>query len=197
MVSSVEADNSASWAEAVVGKIQRGDEAGIQDLYAALLNGACARLLRRADPETREDRRHEVLVIVVEAIRGGELRDPNRLMGFVWTVTRRRITAYIRDAILRRRRFVSDEGIDVPMPVGQSPEARLVDRERLERMRQTVRCLKPRDREILRRFYLGEQPPEQICREMRLTSTQFRLYKSRAIARCGDRVRGVSAVIPR
>jgi DNA-directed RNA polymerase specialized sigma24 family protein len=46
--------------------------------------------------------------------------------------------------------------------------------------------LKVRDREILERFYYGEQAAEQICSEMHLTPTQFRLYKSRAIARCGD-----------
>jgi RNA polymerase sigma-70 factor, ECF subfamily len=45
----------------------------------------------------------------------------------------------------------------------------------------------PRCREILERFYLREQRREQICREMSLTETQFRLLKSRAKARLGDR----------
>jgi len=35
-------------------------------------------------------------------------------------------------------------------------------------------------RDILVRFYLKEQSQEQICREMSLTETQFRLRKSRA-----------------
>jgi DNA-directed RNA polymerase specialized sigma subunit len=47
-----------------------------------------------------------------------------------------------------------------------------------------LRRLKKRDREILERFYLREQNAQQICAEMRLTETQFRLFKSRAIARC-------------
>jgi DNA-directed RNA polymerase specialized sigma24 family protein len=180
--------------EAVVQRIRQGEEAGIRDLYEFLADGACARFLRRVAPEFREDRRHEILVIVVEAIRSGKLRDPNRLMGFVWTVTRRSVAAYIRGAIFQRRRFVAEDGIELLMPAGQSAEGVIMERERIERARLAIRCLRPRDREILERFYLREQGSEQICREMSLTSTQFRLYKSRAIARCGDRMRGVSAV---
>ena len=43
-----------------------------------------------------------------------------------------------------------------------------------------------RDREILTRFYLQEQTQEQICSEMKLSETQFRLLKSRAKARFGE-----------
>jgi RNA polymerase sigma-70 factor, ECF subfamily len=43
-----------------------------------------------------------------------------------------------------------------------------------------------RDREILTRFYLYEQSQEQICEEMELSETQFRLLKSRAKARFGE-----------
>jgi RNA polymerase sigma-70 factor (ECF subfamily) len=38
----------------------------------------------------------------------------------------------------------------------------------------------------LTRFYLKEQPQEQICREMDLSETQFRLLKSRAKAKFGE-----------
>ena len=43
-----------------------------------------------------------------------------------------------------------------------------------------------RDREILIRYYLLEQTQEEICSEMNLTETQFRLLKSRAKARFGE-----------
>lgn len=43
-----------------------------------------------------------------------------------------------------------------------------------------------RDREILTRFYLLEQSQEQICLEMELSDTQFRLLKSRAKSRFGE-----------
>jgi DNA-directed RNA polymerase specialized sigma24 family protein len=37
-----------------------------------------------------------------------------------------------------------------------------------------------KQREILQRYYLREESSEQICLDMSLTETQFRLAKSRA-----------------
>jgi hypothetical protein len=42
---------------------------------------------------------------------------------------------------------------------------------------------------VLSRFYLFEQPQEQICAEMNLTATQFRLLKSRAKTRFANSVK--------
>jgi DNA-directed RNA polymerase specialized sigma24 family protein len=50
-----------------------------------------------------------------------------------------------------------------------------------------------RDREILRRFYVEEQPQEMICEEMGLSYNQFRLLKSRAKARFGELGKRVAA----
>ena len=47
-------------------------------------------------------------------------------------------------------------------------------------MRDLLSTLSRREREILTRFYLHEQSKDQICEEMALTDTQFRLAKSRA-----------------
>ena len=49
-----------------------------------------------------------------------------------------------------------------------------------------LRRMPLRDREVLTRFYLHEQTQEQICAEMGLSETQFRLLKSRAKTRFGD-----------
>ena len=59
-------------------------------------------------------------------------------------------------------------------------------KERAELMARVLGSISRRDREILTRFYLREQSQEQICEEMELTETQFRLLKSRAKARFGD-----------
>jgi DNA-directed RNA polymerase specialized sigma24 family protein len=53
-------------------------------------------------------------------------------------------------------------------------------------MKSALSALSKRDRDILIRFYLKEQPQEQICREMSLSETQFRLLKSRAKAKFGE-----------
>ena len=53
-------------------------------------------------------------------------------------------------------------------------------------MEEVLRDCSRRDREILTRFYLLEQSQEQICKEMDLNDTQFRLLKSRAKQRFSD-----------
>ena len=50
-----------------------------------------------------------------------------------------------------------------------------------------LRELSERDREILTRFYLWDQTPEQICAEMCLSPDQLRILKSRAKQRIIDR----------
>lgn len=61
-----------------------------------------------------------------------------------------------------------------------------MQRQRSELVLSILRKMASRDREILTRFYLEEQPLEQICEDMSLTDTQFRLLKSRAKARFAD-----------
>ena len=176
-------ETTANWTH-LVQEIRAGDPQGAVGLFDALAGSVRARLARAVSSEEIEDRLHEVLVITLEAIRCGELHDPSRLPGFVHTVTRRRIVAHIRSRILRRRWLV--DGVEMVPSRDESPEDRAFRRERVNRLSAVLRRLNKRDREILERFYLREQNAQQICGEMRLTETQFRLFKSRAIARCFD-----------
>jgi RNA polymerase sigma-70 factor (ECF subfamily) len=66
------------------------------------------------------------------------------------------------------------------------PEKDAEQRQRVEIMEQVLHTISRRDREILTRFYLYEQSQEQICREMGLNDTQFRLLKSRAKQRFAE-----------
>ena len=66
------------------------------------------------------------------------------------------------------------------------PEQQVFARQKVELMQKVLESVSRRDREILTRFYLLGQTQQQICREMKLTETQFRLLKSRAKARFGE-----------
>jgi RNA polymerase sigma-70 factor, ECF subfamily len=176
-------ETTANWTH-LVQKVRSGDPQGAVGLYAAFAGPVRVRLSRVVSSEEIEDRLHEVVVIVLEAIRRGEIHDPERLPGFVRTVTRRRMVAHIRGQIFRRQWLV--DGVEMIASHDESPEDSAVRQERIARLAAVLRRLKQRDREILERFYLHEQPAQQICAEMSLTETQFRLFKSRAIARCFD-----------
>jgi len=169
-----------------VERIRAGDPLAMTELYTVFTRGIRYLLLRSLGVEEIDDRVHDCFLIVTEAIRSGELRDPARLMGYVRTVVRRHIAAGIEEAISRRRTTVEfEDSVFTVSDWKNNPEQNLLARQRAEIARRVFQGVSRRDREILRRFYLLEQPQEQICEEMGLSYNQFRLLKSRAKARFG------------
>jgi RNA polymerase sigma factor (sigma-70 family) len=174
------------WAD-IVARIREGDSAAMEELYAIFAKGIRYFLLRNLGPDDLDDRVHDCFVIVAESIRKGDLRDPARLMGFVRTVVKRQIAANIETAVNKRRSEVEYEESMFNISDWQdNPESSLLARQRSEIARKVMTGISRKDREILQRFYVYEQPQDQICREMGLTYNQFRLLKSRAKARFGD-----------
>jgi len=170
----------------LVERIHSGDESGMEELYRLFGRGIRYYLCRQLGHQELDDKVHDTFVIVVQAIRRGELREPERLMGFVRTVVRRQVAAYIDDAVHSRR---DELNLDLGIRVADrrnNPEQSAAFRQKVEFMLEVLRALSERDREILTRFYLDEESQETICREMVLSETQFRLLKSRAKARFGE-----------
>jgi len=176
---------SVNWTH-LVSRIEAGDPNGMEQLYRLFSKGIRFYLYRQLGPQELDDRLHDTFLIVVQAIRRGELREPERLMGFVRTVVRRQVAAFIDQAVQSRREFRDLESGGTVSDKAASPEDTAIARQKSEIMESVLRAVSRRDREILTRFYLLEQPQEQICSEMKLTETQFRLLKSRAKARFGD-----------
>jgi RNA polymerase sigma-70 factor (ECF subfamily) len=174
----------ANWKE-VVTRIQLGDQPAMEALYRVFAKGIRYYLRRQLGPQDQDDRVHDTFLIVVEAIQRGEIREPERLMGFVRTVVRRQVATYIDQAVHRRR---DEADVDIDLRISDprhNPERRAVRRQKVEFMKEVLRGLSARDREILTRFYLREEPQESICARMKLSETQFRLLKSRAKSRFG------------
>lgn len=170
----------------LVARIKAGEDAGMEQLYKLFSRGIRYYLCRQLGPQELEDRVHDTFLIVVNAIRRGDLREPERLMGFVRTVVRRQVAAYIEEAVHNRREQADLESGIAVADRSQNPEQAAILRQKTDLMRAVLECLSQRDRDILVRFYIQEQPQEQICREMALTETQFRLLKSRAKAKFGE-----------
>jgi RNA polymerase sigma-70 factor (ECF subfamily) len=174
-----------NWAE-LVARIKRRDSSGLEDLYQIFSRGIRFFLCRQLGPQELDDRVHDTFLIVVSAIQRGELREPERLMGFVRTIVRRQVAAQIDRLIHSRKEQIDMDASCRIADHTQNPEQSLASRESSDMMVRILRSLSERDREILTRFYLHEQSQDQICREMELSETQFRLLKSRAKARFGD-----------
>ncbi len=177
-------DRPAQWSS-LVARIQGGDPAAMEELYRIFSRGIRFYLCRQLGPQELDDKVHDTFLIVVQAIRRGELREPERLMGFVRTIVRRQVASYIDELVQSRREDGGDIMDDVIPDSRRNPEQNLALRQKIELMKSILRGLGERDREILTRFYINEQTQEQICQDLDLSDTQFRLLKSRAKARFG------------
>lgn len=175
---------AADW-NGLVTRIRNGDGLAMEELYHIFSRGIRFHLCRQLGPQELDDKVHDTFLIVVQAIQRGELREPERLMGFVRTIVRRQIAAYIDELVQNRRENVGADVDDRIPDSRRNPEQNIALRQKVELMKSILRALGDRDREILTRFYIYEQSQEQICEELELSDTQFRLLKSRAKARFG------------
>lgn len=172
--------------EQLTRRIQAGDRDALQQLYEAFEKGVRFLLFRHLGPDDLEDKVHDVFVVVAEAIRDGDLREPSRLMGYVHTVVRRQIAGYIERAVGLRRKRADLDFEDAVCDGRPDPEVAAMRRQRMEFALRVLQTIPARDREVLVRFYFREETPEEICRALKLNETQFRLIKSRAKQRFGE-----------
>ena len=170
----------------LVERIRNSEAGAMEELYRVFSRGIRYYLCRHLGPQELDDKVHDTFLIVVQAIQSGGLREPEKLMGFVRTVVRRQVAAFIDTAVHTRRDLADLEMGGTVADGDANPEQRLLRAERSDLMLKVLNGISRRDREILTRFYLYEQPQSQICEEMALTETQFRLLKSRAKMRFAE-----------
>lgn len=130
-----------------------------------------------------DDLSQETFRIALEKIREGQVREPERLSGFICGIARNLALDHVR----RARRWMSPEDSGHTERIGDSqpsPFEQLWHKERAELMRQLIGELRiERDREVLTRYYIAEEPKEQICASLGLTSLQFNIILFRALKR--------------
>ena len=153
--------------EELVARVRRGEEAAIQEFHGVIAKGIRFFLSRQLGEENLEERVDLTFRVVVQALKRDEAGGLDRLMGHVLDSIRAQVAAHNGKTPNREA----------------TPQQATTFRRQLESMRGVLRTISPRDREILKRFYLDEQTEEQICGQMELTRSQFRLLKSRAAAR--------------
>ncbi|MGA2591265.1 MAG: sigma-70 family RNA polymerase sigma factor [Bryobacteraceae bacterium] len=162
-----EASALPSWAE-LIDKIKQNRADGLEELNRVFSGGVRYFLCRQVGRQGLDEQVRDTLLVVTQAIQRGELDDPERLVEFVRTIVRCQVAAQIED--------------NVRAPE-TGPEQDAIHRENQATAREVLRGAAPADREMLIRFYLRDQPEEQICSEMGVTETEFRMLKSRAKAR--------------
>lgn len=175
--------NETDWAD-WVWRITIGNADAEDELFHRYKNGIAVIIGGIVHNESvTEDLSQETFRISLEKIREGDLREPERLSGFICSVARNVALAYIR----RMRRLRNQEGIiDAEQIRDPQPDQfeQLWRKERIEIVHQLLREIKiERDREVLTRYYIAEEDKDRICADMGLTSNHFNSVIFRALKR--------------
>src|SRR5271157_256372 len=121
-----------NWAE-LVRRIRSGEPAAMEELYAVFGKGIRYFLLRNLGPADLDDKVHDCFLIVAQAIRNGDLREPERLMGYVRTVVKRQVAASIDVAVQQRRSRVEfEDSLFSISDWRDNPEREILSRQRAE-----------------------------------------------------------------
>ena len=110
----------------------------MEQLYKLFSRGIRYYLCRQLGPQELEDKVHDTFLIVVNAIRRGDLREPERLMGFVRTVVRRQVAAYIEQAVHNRREHADLETGVTVADRKQNPEQEAMLRQKSDLMKSAL-----------------------------------------------------------
>jgi RNA polymerase sigma factor (sigma-70 family) len=167
----------------LVQRVAAGDPAAIQALSASLA-GLKGYFCKHIGAEDAEDMFHDLIVVLIKQIQKGSLEDPERLPGYVRGIVQRRTAAQIR-LRMRARRACSVDDIALSDQAADA-ETSLARKELRAIAQRVLKALPVQQREMLIRFYLQEQRPEDIQEAFGITETQFRLVKSRAKARFAE-----------
>jgi RNA polymerase sigma-70 factor, ECF subfamily len=139
-----------------------------------------AAILRRAanDPSLAQDLYQDVFRLAIEKIRHGDLKDPAKLPGFLSGLARNLTIDYFRTA--KRRRMEPLETVE-PRDASADPLERLLSGERAALVREVMAELgTDRDRQLLLRFYVGEEDKDRLCEDLALSSLHFNRVLFRA-----------------
>jgi RNA polymerase sigma-70 factor (ECF subfamily) len=179
----VRVSDETDWLE-WVRRIIAGDADAEADLVRRYKDGIAVIIQKIVHNESvKDDLSQDTFRIALEKIRNGDVREPERLSGFICSVARNAAIDYVRRVrrATNQEEIGNAERISDPQP---NPFEQLLRKERAEIVRQAIGELKvERDREVLFRYYIAEEDKDRICADLGLTSLQFNGVISRALKR--------------
>ena len=161
-------------------RIRAGETAAERDLVERFSRGIRAILQTVArERAVSEDLHQEALRILLERVRSGAVHDPGQLPAFVASLARNLATRHYQ----RARRVAGNSTVRLARLEDERPDAmsELLRAEQRALVRRIVEELPvERDRDLLRRYYLGQESKEGIQADHGLTSLQFNRVLHRA-----------------
>jgi RNA polymerase sigma-70 factor (ECF subfamily) len=176
-------ESPAAVSGAMVQRIIDGDRTAEAELVARYARGIRVIISRASsDRAAVDDLCQETFRIALEKVRRGDVRDPDRLAGFICSLARNLVVDHFRRATRTAGGAVVPDTPD-PSP---DPLGRLLAREQAAAVRAVLAELgSARDRQILLRFYVAGDSKEDICADFGLSSLHF----NRVLFRARERYR--------
>ena len=154
-------------------------EAELVQRFSRALSFLLRRLTR--DEAAAEDLYQETFRLVIEKVRNGELREPERLPGFVSSMARNLFLGSARRGSRRQQWHGDSEATETAPDPAPGQLASLLAKERAAAVRGVLAELRnDRDREILSRHYISGEDKEDICRGLELSDLHFNRVLFRA-----------------
>jgi len=163
----------------LVRRIQAGDPAAESELVARFSRGLLLMLRRLVqNPALADDLHQETFALVLGKIRGGEVREPEKLAAFIRSTAR---NLFIADRRKEARYRAFDDGEEegphtVPALADRAPaplERVLAEEEARQVQRLLAELRFDRDRQLLLRFYLSDDSKEEICADLEIEPQRF------------------------
>lgn len=186
----VAAGDADHWTE-LVQRLREGDRPAEEEIcthfYPRILGMATFRL---RDPERALEVAQETMLAILPALRNGQLRDPEKLPGFIFGTSRNLINNVCRSRSQMPTFAALPE--EVPAPLGWAEQEQQARDERRRAIRLVLAALKPLDRKILLLTLIEGMNPREIAPIVDLTAEVVRTRKARAIRALLQRVKEMS-----
>jgi len=162
--------------EELVRQISAGDRAAEGELFRRMAPRIRLYGLRHLrDSHAADDLTQNVLITILEALRNGRLREPEKLVSFVLGTCRMTVLDLRRGA-QRKQRILDQFGADlIASSASFMPQ---LDQDRLTRC---VQHLKERERTVVMLTYYDEQTGADVAGFMGLSEANVRVIRHRAI----------------
>jgi RNA polymerase sigma-70 factor, ECF subfamily len=173
--------NSADAGADLVSRIRAGDRQAEAELVERYTRGIEVIIRREVgNRSVADDLYQEAFRIAIEKIRRGDVREPEKLSGFVCGVARNLVIDYFRRAARQDSVGEVEEAASLPDPAPDQLET-LLRKEQADIVWQVLKEMRnERDIQVLFRYYLAEDDKERICADLGLTSLHFNRVVHRA-----------------
>jgi RNA polymerase sigma-70 factor (ECF subfamily) len=131
------------------------------------------------DDAAAQDLAQEVLLIAIERLRAGGVRNPDEIGSFILSTARLTATA-------RKRTDSRREHLGGQLPVKHTVDADFVDAVDLPRLARCLGTLEAHTRQVIILTYYTERTAAQIAEELGSTSGAIRIARHRAMERLRD-----------